>query len=579
MTDVPADVPSGISAEPAVTPARVPTTGDYTRVFEAHQSRLLAYARSLTGNAWLADDLVAEAHFRVWRRLSAGHEIENVPAYLMTTVRHLAATVGRGAAGRETPRDPQAPESLRAMGVEDSPFGGNGTEPDPAVRVSSVDLLTRVLGQLPERWVQALWLAEAEGQPLDTIGRRIGAGRGATAVLLHRAREGMRQAFLRAHPGTPENPSCEGHWDRMPAHVRGEASPRQSERLLSHLAGCTDCRARLALLTRANDRLPALTGPALLIFVLGGSGKFLVPMVAVGAGAGSGSGAGAGPAVHGGASALRHGVRHVLTGGGKLSVAASGAIGVTVAGVVVAAGLALTGGTSQSAAPEPQAAPAETALPHRPAPPWQAAPEGKGEETSGESGGGGDAGGSRGTGESDGSRDADASDGSRDAGAADGSRDAGAADGLGDTGESEGSHQADGSDRTRDSAGSDASADRQETQDPSSPPRTTADQSAGPGQPRPQTPDRPAPTRPAPDGEATPTPQEPITPRPTPPPVPPTPTPTPTPTHPPLPTPTPTPTPTEPRPPVDPTPVDPHPSDPDSVCEPWIGPIHICHRP
>ncbi|MDX2828375.1 sigma-70 family RNA polymerase sigma factor [Streptomyces ipomoeae] len=173
-------------------------TAAYTRIYEEQHPRLVAYARSLTRNAWAAEDLVAEAHFRVWRRLSAGHEIENVPAYLMTTVRHLAATVG--SAARETPQDltiVERVESGAGVGLQaDDPA-------DPAEQVSSVDLLVRVLGQLPERWVQALWLAEAEGQPLETVGQRIGAKQGATAVLLHRAREGMRQAFLREQPGAP----------------------------------------------------------------------------------------------------------------------------------------------------------------------------------------------------------------------------------------------------------------------------------------------------------------------------------------------------------------------------------------
>ncbi|MEV0504858.1 sigma factor, partial [Streptomyces spectabilis] len=303
MSDVPADVPSDVPAdvpsEPA-TDASGAVTAAYARVYEAEHPRLVAYARSLTGNAWVADDLVAEAHFRVWRRLAAGHEIENVAAYLMTTVRHLAVSVGQAAA-KETPHDPQAlwaPEVIDVTTVTD----GVG---DPAARVSSVDLLTRVLGQLPERWVKALWLAEAEGQPLDAIGRSIGAGRGATAVLLHRAREGMRQAFLRAHPGTPENPACETHWDRMPAHIRGEASPRQSETLVAHLGGCSDCRARLALLTSANHRLPAFVGPALLVFVLGGAGKFLVPLAA-GAGAGAAAAASTGGGTSG-SGGLLHG--------------------------------------------------------------------------------------------------------------------------------------------------------------------------------------------------------------------------------------------------------------------------------
>ncbi len=86
----------------------------------------------------------------------------------------------------------------------------------------------------------------------------------------------MRQAFLRSQTGAPDNPACEVHWVRMPAYVRGNATPRQAERLLAHVDACDDCRGRLAVLMRANDRLPAFVGPALLVFAVGGAGKFLL---------------------------------------------------------------------------------------------------------------------------------------------------------------------------------------------------------------------------------------------------------------------------------------------------------------
>jgi DNA-directed RNA polymerase specialized sigma24 family protein len=98
-------------------------TAAYARIYEEQQPRLVAYARSLTRNTWVAEDLVAEAHFRVWRRLSAGHEIDNVPAYLMTTVKHLATAAG--SAARETPRDPQVDERTETDHVHVHAQGGD----------------------------------------------------------------------------------------------------------------------------------------------------------------------------------------------------------------------------------------------------------------------------------------------------------------------------------------------------------------------------------------------------------------------------------------------------------------------
>lgn len=324
-------------------------TAAYARIYQEQQPRLVAYARSLTRNAWVAEDLVAEAHFRVWRRLSAGHEIDNVPAYLMTTVRHLA--IAAGSAARETPRDPQTDERAEADAHGD----------DPAEKVSSVDLLMRVLSQLPERWVKALWLAEAEGQPLAAIGPQLGTKQGATAVLLHRAREGMRQAYLSTQTGVPDDPACQVHCARMPAHVRGAATARQSERLLGHVDACDDCRERLTVLMQANNRLPALVGPALLVFALGGAGRFLLSFTAGSAGAVTGATAAGG---HGG---LLNGARHAATGGAKapVAVAAGAALAGTVA-ICLALGSADASPVLPERAPVAQAPVAEVPVEQAP---------------------------------------------------------------------------------------------------------------------------------------------------------------------------------------------------------------------
>lgn len=321
----------------------------YTRLYEREHPRLVGYARSLTTNSWLAEDLVAEAHFRVWRRIRAGHRIDNVPAYLRTTIRHLASAVG-AAAARETPRDPEGGQAW--------PEAGPAAESaDPAQRVAYTDLLARVMGQLPQRWVTALWLAEAEDQPLDAVGKAIGAGKGATAVLLHRAREGMRQAFLSAVPGTPDNPACERHWDRMPAFVRGEATAKQADRVTDHAAGCADCRARMALLTRANHRLPALTGPALLVLLAGGSAKFLLPLAGAGTAAAAGghpAGTGTLTSVQKTLASVQKSVGHLLRGqigqAGPVAATVAGVGVAAVAGAAVAAGIALTGHDAPAAA-------------------------------------------------------------------------------------------------------------------------------------------------------------------------------------------------------------------------------------
>ncbi|MDT3400536.1 hypothetical protein RKE29_28665, partial [Streptomyces sp. B1866] len=230
-----------------------PDAHTYAQQCGTERPRLLAYARTLTDDRLLAADLVAEAGYRVWRRLRDGQTVTDVPAALTAAVRDLAPAAERDAA------------------------------PEPPQRVAYVALLARLLGRLPQRWVKALWLAEVENQPLDAVGRAVGAGRGAAVTLLQRAREGLRQSFLGAQPGAPAAPACREYWDRLPAHVRGADQPRQAELVALHADGCADCQARTAALVRAADQFPALLGPALLALSAEDTAAYLaVPAEAAG---------------------------------------------------------------------------------------------------------------------------------------------------------------------------------------------------------------------------------------------------------------------------------------------------------
>ncbi|WP_052433152.1 sigma-70 family RNA polymerase sigma factor, partial [Streptacidiphilus carbonis] len=310
----------------------------YTRTYQEHHARLVAYARTLTGDSWLAEDLTAEAHFRVWRRISAGNRVDHIPGYLAATIRNLAVDLGH--APRELPQGDDL-ERLQP-----------GREPARAAAPQEgayAVMLAGALKQLPHRWVRALWLTEVEDWPLEAVGDDLGTNRNATAVLLHRAREGLRQAFLGAQPGAPDALGCAEYWDRMPAHIRGTSSARQDRALRAHADGCPDCRARLALLERANHRLPALVGPALLLAFAGGAARYLVPAAGARAAARS---HGVGRARH--LARSRHATRasgptSAPVGPGTL--AAAGGLVLAAAGAVAA--LTLTGShtpTTQSAA-------------------------------------------------------------------------------------------------------------------------------------------------------------------------------------------------------------------------------------
>ncbi|MFE2188277.1 hypothetical protein [Streptomyces sp. NPDC059455] len=312
-------------------------TAAYSRIYDAEYSRLCGYARTLTGNPWVAGDLVAEAHYSVWRRIRAGHPLgaDAVPAELTGAVRALSAGVGNGG---------------------------------PSQQASYLEPLVQVLGELPQRWVKVLWLAEVDGLPPEEVAWRTGASPDGAAALVERVRESVRQEFLRAQPGYPASAACGGHWEGLPDHVRGADSPHQAEQIAVHIDGCRDCRGRMEQLVAADDRLPALTGPALLALYDRDMARFLAPLAAAGAMGTVGAAGVAALAAGGGAHAApsngplvssRRSMHHLVRGqvrqAGPVAVAAAAGGVLLVAGAAVMTGLALTDGGS-AAAQQPAAA-------------------------------------------------------------------------------------------------------------------------------------------------------------------------------------------------------------------------------
>ncbi|MEU1944680.1 hypothetical protein ABZ554_20120 [Streptomyces sp. NPDC020125] len=302
----------------------------YTRIYQAEYSRLCGYARTLTGNPWIAGDLVAEAHYSVWRRLRAGHPLgaDAVPAELTSAVRELSAGAG-----------------------------GWG----PAQQASYLEPLVEVLHELPQRWVKVLWLAEVDGLPPQDVAWRTGVSPEGAAALVERVRGSVRQEFLRAQPGYPVSAACGEHWERLPGHVQGTDSPDQAERIAVHIDGCRDCRGRMEQLVAADDRLPALTGPALLALYDRDMARFLAPLAAAAA-VGAVGVAGVGALAAGGAHAApsngplvssRRSMHHLVRGqvrqAGPVAVAAAAGGVLLVAGAAVMTGLALTDGGSAEA--------------------------------------------------------------------------------------------------------------------------------------------------------------------------------------------------------------------------------------
>lgn len=196
------------------------------------------------------DDLVSEAYLSIFRALrGGGGPREAFRTYLYRSIRNLAYTRSRTA----------APVSLELVGdLEDDSLDLEQSTMENTITV-------RAFRTLPTRWQTVLWYTEVEGlQPAD-VAPFFGMTPNGVAALAHRAREGLRKAWLQAHVNDLRVPeSCRWTTDRMGDYVRGDLTPRARLRFDQHLDGCTRCSILLEEIDDLGRRLAVILLPTAL---------------------------------------------------------------------------------------------------------------------------------------------------------------------------------------------------------------------------------------------------------------------------------------------------------------------------
>ncbi|MBO0841203.1 MAG: sigma-70 family RNA polymerase sigma factor, partial [Sciscionella sp.] len=222
--------PVGHSDSELVSRVRAGDAHAFGELYGRHADAVRAFVLHHGAPAADADDLVAEAFFRVLQAIRNGAgPIEHIRAYLMTVVRRVAAEWAQRR--RDVPIDD---DELRLR---------VGAAEEPA---SSVDrqLITRAFSSLPERWRSVLWQVEVEGRRPREAGGDLGLSANATAALARRARDGLRVAYLQAHLRTdPSRSGCQLVVDRLGAYTAGSVHGIQARQIATHLAGCQSCRS------------------------------------------------------------------------------------------------------------------------------------------------------------------------------------------------------------------------------------------------------------------------------------------------------------------------------------------------
>ncbi|MFG2713618.1 sigma-70 family RNA polymerase sigma factor [Streptomyces goshikiensis] len=226
-------------------------------VFARHHSAVLAYARTCCRDVATAKDLAAEAFARTYRAVAWGAGPEHAwRPYLLTCVRRVATDWVRRSARTQLSDDFEkwAGDLCDGQDVEDA-----------VLSAEEGSLVLRAYRSLPERWQAVLWHAVVEHEPATETARRLGISAGGVGSLAARAREGLREAYLRAHLDQSASEECRHYGGLLAAALRRPAT-RVTRDLGRHLRACPDCARAERDLRHVNKSLGALLPAGILLW-------------------------------------------------------------------------------------------------------------------------------------------------------------------------------------------------------------------------------------------------------------------------------------------------------------------------
>ncbi|WP_157372857.1 sigma-70 family RNA polymerase sigma factor [Agromyces sp. Root81] len=307
----------------------------YAELWQRHAASARTVARSYSSLD--PDDLVAESFTKIYSAILAGGGPTGAfRPYLFTTIRNTAA--GWGRARHET--------TLETLESFEDPATSESATLDALDRSATA----QAFRALPTRWQEVLWYSEVENMTPQQIAPLLGMSANSTAALAYRAREGLRQSWIRVHLRNPANsPECQWSIDRLGTYTRGKLRARETTRLEAHLDDCARCTIVAAEAREVGSRLALVLLP--LTAGIGGAtaysawlsqgapvaevamGAAAMPAVIIGHATGSGTAGAAGAGSTAGASST--------AGAGGAGAGGTGAAG----GAASASGLGVLGGS------------------------------------------------------------------------------------------------------------------------------------------------------------------------------------------------------------------------------------------
>ncbi|MFI6740258.1 sigma-70 family RNA polymerase sigma factor [Nonomuraea sp. NPDC050451] len=220
----------------------------YGQLYERHVAAARALARQLVRRAEV-EDVVAESFTKILDLVGRGGGPESgFRTYLLTVV-------------RRTVYDRSRIESRQVTTGEIEEYDPGVPFVDPALVELEKSLIAKAFLSLPERWRAVLWHTEVERCKPVQVAPLLGLSPNGVAALAYRAREGLRQAYLQMHLGSPPKHDCRPVLGKMGAYVRDGLTRRDAKEVDEHVAACEECNGVLLELTDVNRGLRVMVGP------------------------------------------------------------------------------------------------------------------------------------------------------------------------------------------------------------------------------------------------------------------------------------------------------------------------------
>ena len=150
------------------------------------KDELFRLALRITLNRAEAEDVVQETMLKVWNRREQWAELDSIEAFCLTICRNLALDRSKLAERQNASLD---------AGIDTADHSYNANPEEQTVQRDRVELVRRLIDQLPEKQRSCMQLRDIEGKSYKEIAEVMGITEQQVKVNIFRARQTIKQKY------------------------------------------------------------------------------------------------------------------------------------------------------------------------------------------------------------------------------------------------------------------------------------------------------------------------------------------------------------------------------------------------